>query len=734
MSIQESLKIVDKGEVAVLEWDLIGEKVNKLSTPVMTRLKEVVHELKESHYKAVVLLSKKPKIFMAGADIAEIKNLKTKEEFESVLNEAHAIFSALEDLPMPTIAAIHGACLGGGCEMVLACDYRIASTDPATQIGLPEVKLGIIPGFGGCVRLPRVIGLRAALDIILAGKSVPADKARKLGLVDEVVASNQLETRAFEMALECARGQRPKRQKKYVAKGAINKFLDSALGRPVVFKQAKKMTLKETKGFYPAPIKALEVIQSTYNYSQRSKALAVEMQGFCEVAITDVSKHLIDLFYILEDVKKQTGVSQSDVKPLPVKSVGVLGAGTMGGGIAYVAADKGIEARMKDITNEALSIGFKAARSLWEKKLHRRRINKFEFEQKMNLVSGTLDFSGFKHLDVVVEAIVEDMEIKKKVIGETAKQCKENCIIATNTSSLSVTEMAKGHPKPENFLGMHFFNPVDKMPLVEVIRGEKTSDVATATVFELAKKMGKTPVVVKDGPGFLVNRLLVPWMSEAIFLLQDGMSIEKLDRIYTHKFGMPMGPCRLLDEVGLDVGIKVVKIFNKSLGSRMEIPKLMEKMEKSDRLGKKNGKGFYLYDDRGKQLSVDKSIYQELGLQPNDKLEEKEVVERGVFRMINEAAMAMLEEKICDNPQQCDLAMIMGTGFPPFRGGLLKYADTLGSEYIVQELEIYKSRYGERFTPATSLINMAKSNKTFYNRPLKIQVNESPKAGLQPTL
>ncbi|MCB0355775.1 MAG: enoyl-CoA hydratase/isomerase family protein [Bdellovibrionales bacterium] len=717
MSIQESLKIVDRGEIAILEWDLIGEKVNKLSTPIMARLNELIEELKTSKYKALVLLSRKPKIFIAGADIEEIKNLKTKEEYEPVLHKAHAIFNALEDLPMPTIAAVHGACLGGGCELILSCDYRIASDDKSTQIGLPETKLGIIPGFGGCVRLPRVVGLQAALDIILAGKTVIPYKAKKIGLVDEVVAPSALEARALEMAQECVSGKRKKRQKKYQPKGFMNGFLDSAAGRPLVFKQARKMVLKQTKGFYPAPLKAIDVIAKTYNYTQREKALSVEIEGFCDVAITAVSKYLIDLFYMLEDVKKQTGVNDPSVKAHDVKSMGVLGAGTMGGGIAYVAADKGVEVHMKDISNEALSIGFKAARTLWEKKLQRKRINKFEFEQKMNHVSGTLDFSGFNHLDVVVEAIVEDMGIKQKVIGETAKHCKEDCIIATNTSSLSVTEMAKGHPNPENFVGMHFFNPVDKMPLVEVIRGEKSSDVATATIFELAKKMGKTPVVVKDGPGFLVNRLLVPWMSEALFLLEDGMSIEKLDYIYSHKFGMPMGPCRLLDEVGLDVGVKVVKIFNESLGQRMEIPKLMAKINLKDRLGKKNGKGFYLYDEKGKQLSVDKSIYGEMGITPNDKLDEKEVLERGMFRMINEAAMAMVEEKICETPQQCDLAMIMGTGFPPFRGGLLKYADTVGSEYIVQELELYKSRYGERFTPAQSLVNMAKSNKTFYNSP-----------------
>lgn len=714
MSIQESLRIVDKGEIAILEWDLIGEKVNKLSTPVMMRLKELIEELKSSKFKAVILISRKPKIFIAGADIEEIKSLKSKEEYEPVLKQAHAIFNDLEDLPMPVIAAIDGACLGGGCELILTCDYRIASDDKSTQIGLPETKLGIIPGFGGCVRLPRVVGLQAALDIILAGKSVIPHKALKIGLVDEVVAKDRLEARAIEMARECVEGKRGKRQKKFLPRGAMGSLLESFVGRSLVVSKAKEMTLKQTKGFYPAPIKALEVVAQTYNYKDRGSALEIEMAGFCEVAVTDVSKHLINLFYMLEDVKKQTGVADKNVKALEVKSMGVLGAGTMGGGVAYVAADKGVFVRMKDISNEAISIGFKAAKSLWDKKVARKSLNKFEHQKKMSHISASLDFSGFQHLDLVVEAIVEDMEIKKKVIAETAGHCRPDCIMATNTSSLSVTEMAKGHPNPENFLGMHFFNPVDKMPLVEVIRGEKTSDVATATVFELAKKMGKTPVVVKDGPGFLVNRLLVPWMSEALFLLENGVSIENMDRIFSRKFGMPMGPCRLLDEVGLDVGVKVVKIFNQSLGNRMEIPKLMEKIDLKKRLGKKSGLGFYIYDERGKEKHVDNSIYEELGVTPSDPLKEKEIIERGIFRMINEAAMAMIEEKICETPQQCDLAMIMGTGFPPFRGGLLRYADELGSEYIVQELEVYKSRYGERFTPSIALTNMAKSNRRFY--------------------
>jgi 3-hydroxyacyl-CoA dehydrogenase / enoyl-CoA hydratase / 3-hydroxybutyryl-CoA epimerase len=713
MSIQESLKIVPKGDIAFVEFDLVGEKVNKLSSPVMTRLKEVVGELKNSSYKAVVLISRKSKIFIAGADIEEIKKITTKEEYLNVLKQAHEIFNALEDLPMPTIAAIHGACLGGGCEMVLSCDYRLCSDSPDTRIGLPETKLGILPGFGGCVRLPRVIGLQAALDIILAGKSVDARKALKLGLVDESIPTQILEERALSFAKEVA--GKGKRRKHFKAVGLVNKVLESTVGRGVVFSQAKKGVMKATKGFYPAPLEVLKVISRTYGMSDRDKALDIEMNGFVEVATTPVSKYLIDLFYMMEDIKKQTGVS-GNVKAHPVKKMAVLGAGTMGGGIAQVAADKGVEVRMKDITNDALSLGYKAAHDIWAKDLSRKKINKWQFEEKMSRITGGLDFAGFGQMDVVVEAIVEDMNVKKKVIAETAKYCRPDTIIATNTSSLSVTEMAEAAPNPANFVGMHFFNPVNKMPLVEVIRGPKTSDEATATIFELSKKMGKTPVVVKDGPGFLVNRLLMPYLIETLFLLQDGMSVEVVDKWYTNKFGMPMGPFRLMDEVGLDVCIKVVRIFRKALGERIEVPQVSDIIYASKRLGRKNGKGFYLYDERGKEMGVDPSIYAELQLKPpTNPLTEKECLERGLFTMINEASLALIEDKIVDRPQDVDLAMIMGTGFPPFRGGLLKYADSLGSHYVVQELEMYSAKCGLRLKPAAPLTQMAKTNRGFYS-------------------
>ncbi len=714
MSIQESIRIVPKGEIALVEFDLIGEKVNKLSTPVMKRLEDVCDELAKSKYKAVVFVSRKNKIFIAGADIEEIKGIREKGEAYQLVRVGQNIINKVEDLPMPTIAAINGACLGGGCEFVLACDYRIASDDSSTKIGLPEVQLGIIPGFGGCVRLPRVIGIPNALDIILPGKSIDGRKAEKLGLVDKCVPALQLEERAFAMADDIVKKGAKKRKKYFEGKSVVEKFLNSPIGRIIVFKKAREGVMAQTRGNYPAPLQALSVVKATYGKSNRDRALEIEARGFSEVAASEISKNLIHIFYMTEAIKKQNGVADASIKPLPVQRVGVLGAGTMGGGIAQLAADRGMEVRVKDISNAALAKAFQTAHDIWVKSLKRRKITKYDLTNKMALISGSTTFDGFSQLDLVIEAIVEDMEIKKKVIAETATKLPKTCIIATNTSSLSVTEMQTAHPNPELFGGMHFFNPVHKMPLVEVIRGAKTSDVVTATIFDVSKRMGKFPVVVKDGPGFLVNRLLLPYLNEAVYLLSEGMSIEKVDK-YFLDFGMPMGPFHLIDEIGIDVGVKVAKIFHKSFGKRAEPSPLMAKVVETGRLGKKNGKGFYNYDSKGKKLDVDQKVYGDLGLKvPYGKISAEDCINRGVFAMINEAALAFVEDHIVGTPQEVDLAMIMGTGFPPFRGGLLKYADSVGTAKICDDLEEYAAKVGERFKPSMPLKNMAKNNRLFY--------------------
>lgn len=708
----EGINLIEREDgVAVLELDLAGEKVNKFSTPVMAYFDELLEGLKTSKAKALVVISRKPKIFIAGADINEIKDIREKDDARSKAAEGQRILSKFEDIPMPVVVAIHGACMGGGCEMALACDYRICTDDKSTRIGLPEVQLGIIPGFGGCVRLPRVIGIQAALDIILAGKSVDSRKAKKIGLVDEVVPQSMLEEYAIKKAHEVS--SKGKRKKQFKPKGFVGGLMEG-MAKGIVFSQAEKMVLKNSKGHYPAPLKALEAVKKTYGMKNREKALAIESDLFSEVAITDISKNLIKIFFMTENIKKQTGVHDASIKPSKISNMGVLGAGTMGGGIAQLGADKGIEVRVKDLNADALSKAFIAAKSIWDRKVKRRRMNKWEFKEKMGRISGGTDYAGFGRMDLVVEAIVEDMKIKQAVIGETAKNMPEDAIIATNTSSLSVTEMAKGHPKPENFGGMHFFNPVHKMPLVEVIRGEQTSDLTTATIFDLSKKMGKFPVVVKDGPGFLVNRLLLPYLNEAVFMLEEGMSVEQVDKYYL-KFGMPMGPFHLIDEIGIDVAVKVAKIFHDAFGDRAKPSDKMAKIVETGRMGKKNQKGFYHYDEKGKKGEVDQSVYKDLGLgTPSNPFDEETCVNRGVFAMVNEAARALIDDKIVEKAEEVDLAMIMGTGFPPFRGGLMNHADAVGAKKIADELSRFSESFGPRFTPAESLMKMADRDATYY--------------------
>jgi len=712
-SIRQSLRVMDHGEIAVIEFDLIGERANKLTTGIMMRFKDILKELAASKYKIAILVSRKDKIFIAGADIDEIKNITTKEEAIEKCTLGQEIFLQIEALPIPVIAAIHGACMGGGCEMILACDYRLCSDAPETKIGLPEVQLGVIPGFGGTQRLPRVIGLQAALDIILAGKAVDGKKAAKLGLVEKAVPKEILENQAFKLAQDVIAKGGGKRSKHYHAKSLQDKFLESPVGRPLVFKAARKALFKQTKGHYPAPEKALEVIRRTYGGNLK-KGLKIEAEGFGEVATTDVSKNLIGLFYMMESVKKATGV-MGDVKAREVTSIGVLGAGTMGGGIAQLAADKELSVRIKDLNNDALKRGFDHASELFQKGVKRRKITRYEANRKMGHISGGMDYTGFKKLDVVIEAIVEDINIKKKVIAETARFCKDDAIIASNTSSLSITEMQEAMPRSENFCGMHFFNPVDKMPLIEVIRGTKTSDETAATIFALSKKMGKTPIIVKDGPGFLVNRLLLPYLNEACWILADGASIESIDQALLN-FGMPMGPLHLIDEVGIDVGAKVSKVLYKAFGERAKPADVMEKVAATGKLGKKNKNGFYFYDEKGKKLQSDPKLYEIAGLKiPTNPFKEEEIVWRAMFPAINEAAIC-LEEGIVERAQDVDIGMIMGTGFPAFRGGLLKWADSLGTEKVADELEIMATKFGTRFKASPALRELAKNNTKFYQK------------------
>jgi 3-hydroxyacyl-CoA dehydrogenase/enoyl-CoA hydratase/3-hydroxybutyryl-CoA epimerase len=694
-----AFQIERQGELAILWFDLPGEKVNKFSSAVLRELSAVLdHFASTSDVKKIIIASRKPGIYIAGADVTEFTTVSGVEQAKSYVTLGQEVFTKLAKLPQTTVAAIDGACLGGGCELALSCDWRIMADSPRSQIGLPEVKLGIFPAWGGTSKLPRLIGLPAALDIILNGKTLDARKAKNAGLVDDVVEPGIL----IEVAKKTAdRGKRKG--------GGRTKFYieGNPLARKFIFGKARKAVLAQTRGHYPAPLRAIEVMAYAMSAGVE-RGMAREADEAAALVNNEVAQNLVRLFFLMEESKKDPITA----KARDVSTVGVLGAGVMGGGIAQIVVDKtDADVRMRDIAMKAIGGGMKAAAKIWKKKVERRRMTRGEMQRKLARITGTTDWSGFSRVDVAIEAVVENVQIKRQVLAEFEALAKPGAIFATNTSTIPITRIAAEAKRPENVVGMHFFNPVDRMPLVEIIRGEKTSDVAMVTTAALARKLGKTVVYCNDGPGFVVNRILGPYMNESGFLLEEANTIESLDKAMVD-FGMPMGPMALLDEVGIDVAAKVAGILTEAFGARMEKSTVVEKLYADGRLGKKNGKGLYLYAE-GKRQGPDPTVYKVLGISKPHPADATAVVERMVLSMINEAAL-ILHEKIVATAGELDLAMIMGTGFPPFRGGLLRYADALGGPYILGRLDELSSRVSPRFRPSEPLKRLAERDGKFY--------------------
>jgi len=698
--------------IGVLAFDLPDEKVNKFSTPVMQELSQQISELESNNQiECLLLRSLKKGIFIAGADINEILPITDPDDGYRVSRLGQEVFNRFAQLPFPTIAVIDGACMGGGTEIALACTYRIASNHDKTKIAFPEVNLGIFPGWGGTQRLPRLIGLQRSLDLILSGRNLDSKRAFRAGLVDKIIPKEQVEAAAFAFAKDVIADVNVLARSRRKPKGFINFLLEkNPLGRMLIYHQARKMTLKRTKGHYPAPLDALKVIRKSYRKSLQ-RGMDIEALYFGRLIASQISKNLIKLFFWTETVKKETGTVKADINPLPVRQAAVLGAGVMGGGIAHLFAARSIPIRVKDINFNAVSKAYEQAARVLAGQLKRRRISKLEFSHILQHITGTIDYSGFKNVDFIVEAIVEDLDIKKRVFGELERYIRPDAVVVSNTSSLLINDMASAFKYPERFAGMHFFNPVDRMPLVEIIRGKKTSDEALTTSFQLAKMLGKTPVIVNDGPGFLVNRLLVPYMVEAISLLEEGISIKRLDTAMEN-FGMPMGPIELFDEVGIDVAYKVARILANSMGERMAESDLLHRLIDSGRLGKKNSLGFYTY--KGKDKVISRDVTDLIQVKTKTELTDTELVQRMIYPMVNEAARC-LDEKIVSKPDKLDLAMIFGTGFAPFRGGLLNFADAEGLNKIGDTLANFSNTYGERFKPAEPLIQIANAGKTFYS-------------------
>jgi 3-hydroxyacyl-CoA dehydrogenase/enoyl-CoA hydratase/3-hydroxybutyryl-CoA epimerase len=628
--------------------------------------------------------------FCVGADISLIQSVTDAERGAALAAEGQGAYDLLEDLPCVTVAAIGGPCVGGGCEMVLACTYRIITDAPSSSIGLPETKLGILPGFGGTYRMPRVVGLPKALDIILAGKALKAPQAYKASLVDEVVSPENL----FARAEEIARGQKPPKRKKL-------RFMDRILssnpvGRSLIKKQARKALLKQTKGFYPAPVRALDVTVDGLS-RERQNGLSIEAQELGKLIISPESKALVHLFFLTEAAK---GLGKSARKEIADLHGLVIGAGTMGAGIAGALAKSNHQVIVKDTSDMSLQRG----KDHTTKELGKLRyLSSFE----RAAISNRIDWLQFAsptmgRTGIVIEAVFEDMNLKKKIFADIAGRVHPESILATNTSSLSVTEMATAISNPERFIGMHFFNPVEKMPLVEIIRGEKTSEATIAKVAALTTEIGKFPIVVRDVPGFLINRILIPYLNEAVYLLMEGHSIEEIDRAAL-AFGMPMGPIRLLDEVGLDVAAHVSNVMVNGYGERMAVPDFAEKLVALDRKGRKNGQGFYTY--QGKESVPWNGLAQALGVptSPKRQRSQQEIMDRLVLHLVNEAMKCLNEGVAGDDREfakkQIDLGTVMGIGFPPFRGGVIYHAEREGLEAIRERLVALEAEYGTRYKP-----------------------------------
>ncbi|WP_050940834.1 fatty acid oxidation complex subunit alpha FadJ [Vibrio harveyi] len=704
MSEQKAFSLkIDEQNIAWLAIDVPNEKMNTLQAAFADEMKEIFAQLKDtSGVKGMIIHSLKPDNFVAGADVRMLEACTTASEAEALAKQGQELFQQLSDLSYPVVAAIHGPCLGGGLELALACDYRVCTDSDKTRLGLPEVQLGLLPGSGGTQRLPRLIGLLPSLDLILTGKQLRAKKAKKLGVVDACVP----ETILLDVAKQLIEKGKNKGKKKQSTKEKL--MSGSGLGRKFVFEQAAKKTNEKTRGNYPATVAILEVIQHGLEKGF-AQGQELEAKRFGELVMSSESKALRSIFFATTEMKKENG---AEAEPAAVNRVGVLGGGLMGAGISHVSVAKAkVPVRIKDVSNDGVLNALNYNYKLFEKQRKRRIISKAGLQSKMLQLSGGVDFTSFNHIDVVIEAVFEDLDLKQTMVADIEANAKPETIFATNTSSLPIHKIAEKAERPENIVGLHYFSPVEKMPLVEVIPHETTSEETISTVVALAKKQGKTPIVVKDKAGFYVNRILAPYMNEAAHILLANEPIEQLDGALLD-FGFPVGPITLLDEVGVDIGAKIMPILVNELGERFKGPDVFDTLLNDGRKGRKSGKGFYTY--KGKKKEVDKSVYKLLNLTPESKLSDNDIALRCVLPMLNEAVRC-LDDGIIRSPRDGDIGAIFGIGFPPFLGGPFRYMDQFGLKELVEKMNEFASKYGDRYAPCDGLLTRAGEGRNFYD-------------------
>ena len=709
--------------VAILVMDIPGETMNTLKADFIEMFTAVFDQVQsDPDIKAVVFTSGKKDSFIAGADITMLEAIETEADGERAGLEGHKVMNRIESFPKPVVAAIHGVALGGGLETALACHARVCSDSSKTKLGLPESQLGLLPGAGGTQRLPRLVGVQPALDMMLTGKQVSAKKALKMGLVDDVVPPSILIETAAELALSRI-GYKHKRasfvdqlkDKDAIAEAALTK---NPVGRKVLFDQARKQLHKQTRGNYPAQDLIIDVVKTGLEGGFQA-GLDAEAKAFGKLLVSPEAANLMSIFFATTALKKDTGVDDPEVKPREIKKVGMLGAGLMGAGIAYVTtAVAKIPVRLKDRDASGVMAGLRYIRGIIDGRVKRRRMSEQAANALMLQTTGTTTYDGFQDTDVVIEAVFEDLSLKEQMVRDVEAAGRDDVIFASNTSSLPITKIAAASKHPETVIGMHYFSPVHKMPLLEIIVTDTTADWVTATCVELGKKQGKHVIVVKDGVGFYTSRVLAPMMGEAAHLVAEGVPIEKIDKAMLD-WGFPVGPIKLTDEVGIDVGAKVGKIMVNAFGERMAQPDGMSKLIEDERYGRKNGRGFYLYGDK-KKKGVDESVYTVLGVEPTNKsVTSEEIAWRCALQFVNEACRCF-GEGILRSARDGDVGAVFGLGFPPFRGGPFRFVDQVGAKEILGRLRELEKKHGPRFSPAPVLEEIARSGQTFHaDNPVK---------------
>ncbi|WP_142453513.1 fatty acid oxidation complex subunit alpha FadJ [Gracilimonas mengyeensis] len=700
------LNITPKDSVAVVTLDMPDEKVNKLNEILIEEFSEFLDTLEsDDSLKGAILISGKENNFIAGADIDMFQERDTAEEIEQLSKTGHQILNRIADFEKPIAVAVHGSCMGGGLELSLACHYRVCSDSSDTVFSLPEVKLGLLPGTGGTQRLPRRIGIQKALTYMLTGKNIYVRQARNTGLVDEVVHKDALETAAIKAVHKITENGASHK----VKRSFFEKLLEgNPLGRKIIFSQARKKTAGRTRGNYPAPPKIIDAVEYGYKHGLE-KGLENETVLFGELGATQESRNLVNLFFGMNASKK---VPKPDLVK-PVNKIGVLGAGLMGSGIADVSINKGgYRVLLKDQDMESAAKGEKEIWKALNEKVDKRIISEFERDKTAAKVTGTDSYEGFDDVELVIEAVFEDLDLKRNIIQEVEAKTRDNCIFASNTSSLPISKIAEAANRPENVIGMHYFSPVQKMPLLEIIATEQTADWVIQTACQVGVNQGKNVIVVGDGPGFYTTRILAPYMNEALKLLEEGASIEFLDKIMKD-FGFPVGPMALFDEVGIDVGAHVAETMSPMFAERgIDTNNRAQELLDAGYKGRKNKKGLYRYfDDKDKEVNTD--IYKHFGGSNRTNSDKETAQQRMALTMINEAAWC-LQEDILKSPNDGDLGAILGLGFPPFLGGPFRYIDQTGVQKVVDRLEKFEGEFGPRFKSAEILIDYAKDKRKFY--------------------